>query len=145
MKFAAALLVALGICTTPCLAQAAPPVQPTTPVVEGNAARSTYLLLYRPGPAWPRGKKVSELPLREHGRYMLSLYKAGRMRMAGPLTDDAGGAVVLDVADEAEARRIVADDPAVKAKLFVSELHPWAPVDWEQYVRKAPVREGRTP
>ena len=34
------------------------------------------------------------------------------MRLAGPLTDNAGGAVLLVVSDEAEAKAIVANDPA---------------------------------
>jgi uncharacterized protein YciI len=55
------------------------------------------------------------------------------MKLAGPLTDDAGGAVVLDVADEAEARAIVAADPAVKSGLFVHEMHPWKLMPWEKY------------
>ena len=101
-----------------------------------DAAKKTYLVIYRPGPAWPQGKLVSELPLGEHGKYMLSLYAKGLMRMAGPLTDNAGGAVVLEVSDEAEAREIVANDPAVKARVFVHELHPWAPVQWEKHLMK---------
>ena len=96
----------------------------------------TFLLIYRPVPAWPPGKLVSELPLREHGNYMLSLYVKGSLKLAGPLTDNAGGAVVLEVADEAEAKAVVANDPAVKAGIFVHELHPWAPVQWEKYLKK---------
>jgi len=95
------------------------------------ASKSTYLVLYRPGPAWPAGAPVSALPLRDHASYMLSLYKQGALKMAGPLTDNAGGAVVLEVQSETVAREIVLEDPAVKAGLFVYELHPWAPVNWE--------------
>lgn len=100
------------------------------------AAKGTYLLVYRPGPAWPQGKLVSELPLREHGRYMLSLYSRGIMKMAGPLTDNAGGAVVFEASSEPEAKEIVANDPAVKSGIFIYELHPWAPVHWEQHLKK---------
>jgi YCII-related domain-containing protein len=49
---------------------------------------------------------------------MLSLYVKGSMKLAGPLTDNAGGAVVLAVADESEAKAIVTEDPAVKAGIF---------------------------
>lgn len=101
-----------------------------------RGVKMTFLLIYRPGPAWPHGAKVSELPLREHGNYMLSLYTRGAMTLAGPLTDDAGGAVVLEVADESEANAVVANDPAVKAGIFVPEVHPWAPVHWEKYPKK---------
>ncbi len=89
-------------------------------------------MIYRPGPSWPAGKHVGELPLKDHGRYMLSLFKKGTMKQAGPLTDDEGGAVVFEAHDLAEAKTIVADDPAVKSGIFVSELHPWAPVHWER-------------
>jgi hypothetical protein len=65
--------------------------------------KGTFLVIYRPGPAWLPGKPITEQPLKEHGKYMLSLYISGRMKLAGPLTDNAGGAVLLDVADESEA------------------------------------------
>jgi hypothetical protein len=63
------------------------------------AAKTTFLVIYRPGPAWLVGKSVSEQPLKEHGKYMLSLYVKGSMKLAGPLTDNAGGAVVLAICD----------------------------------------------
>jgi hypothetical protein len=75
------------------------------------AAKTTFLVIYRPGPSWLVGKPVSEQPLKEHGKYMLSLYVKGSMKLAGPLTDNAGGAVVLAVADESEAKAIVTEDP----------------------------------
>lgn len=103
---------------------------------EPTGAKNTFLVIYRPGPAWPQGKSVSELPLKEHWHYMLSLYARGVMKLAGPLTDNTGGAVVLEVSSESEARAIVADDPAVKAGIFLHELHPWAPVSWESYLKK---------
>ena len=57
------------------------------------APRTTFLVIYRPGPAWLAEKTVSEQPLKEHGKYMLSLYVKGWMKLAGPLKDNAGGAV----------------------------------------------------
>jgi uncharacterized protein YciI len=103
---------------------------------EEASSKTTFLLVYRPGPAWLPGKPVSEQPLKEHGRYMLSLYEKGVMKFAGPFTDDAGGAVVLEVDSEAQARDIVAKDPAVIANVFVHELHPWRMVPWDQYLKK---------
>jgi len=102
-----------------------------------TAGKTTYLVLYRPGPAWLTGKSVMEQPLREHGKYMLSLYTKGSMKLAGPLTDDAGGAVLLEVSDEAEAKAIVTNDPAVKAGVFVFEMHPWKLQPWEEFAKKA--------
>lgn len=99
--------------------------------------KATYLVIYRPGPAWLIGKSVPEQPLKEHGKYMLSLYIKGSMKLAGPLTDDAGGAVLLAVTDEREAEAIVTDDPAVEAGIFTYEMHPWKLQPWDEFVKKA--------
>jgi uncharacterized protein len=101
------------------------------------APRTTFLVIYRPGPAWLAGKPVSEQPLKEHGKYMLGLYEKGWMKLAGPLKDNAGGAVVLEVTDESQAKAVVAEDPAVKSGIFVYELHPWELKPWEEYAKKA--------
>jgi len=101
------------------------------------APKATYLVVYRPGPAWLTGKSVMDQPLIEHGKYMLSLYIKGSMKLAGPLTDNAGGAVLLEVSDEEEAKAIVANDPAVKSGIFLYEMHPWKLVPWDQLAKKA--------
>jgi uncharacterized protein YciI len=101
------------------------------------APKATFLVIYRAGPAWLPGKSVSEQSLKEHGKYMLDLYVKGAMKLAGPLTDNAGGAVVLEVADESEAKAIVTGDPAVKSGIFVYEFHPWELKPWDKYAKKA--------
>jgi len=99
-------------------------------------AKASYLVIYRPGPAWLVGKSVLEQPLKEHGKYMLSLYIKGSMKLAGPLTDDAGGAVLLTVADESEAKTIVTADPAVKSGIFVYDMHPWKLQPWDEFAKE---------
>ena len=99
--------------------------------------KTTYLVIYRPGPGWLVGKPVSEQPLKEHGKYMLSLYMKGFMKLAGPLTDNTGGAVLLAVANESEAKALVTDDPAVKSGVFVYEMHPWKLQPWDEFAKKA--------
>jgi uncharacterized protein YciI len=101
-----------------------------------TATKANYLILYRPGPAWLTGKSVMEQPLKEHGKYMVSLYVKGSMKLAGPLTDNAGGAVLLEVSNEAEAKAIVANDPAVMSGVFVYEMHPWKLQPWEKFAKK---------
>ena len=114
-------------------------VQRLTAVDEKQQIKSkiTFLVIYRPGPAWLPGKSISEQPLKEHGKYMLGLYVKGSMKFAGPLTDNAGGAVVLEVADESQAKAIVAEDPAVKSGVFICEMHPWELKPWGDYAKKA--------
>ena len=115
-----------------------PAQSPTeTAIPQETATKATYLVLYRPGPAWLAGKSVMEQPLKEHGKYMLSLYVKGSMKLAGPLSDNAGGAVLLEVSNEAEAKTIVANDPAVKSGVFVYEMHPWKLQPWEKLKAKA--------
>jgi uncharacterized protein YciI len=104
--------------------QAAQPQQPS------------YLCVYRPGARWLPGKPLSEQPLREHGRYMLDLYRRGIMRLAGRFADGSGGAMLFGADDDAGAQAIVAADPAVVAQTFTYELRQWAFVDWAALVKK---------
>jgi len=99
--------------------QAASPTQPS------------YLCIYRPGARWLPGKPLSGQPLRDHGRYMLDLYRRGIMRLAGPFADGSGGAMLFSAEDDASAEAIVSTDPAVVAQTFTYELRQWAVVDWE--------------
>jgi uncharacterized protein YciI len=98
--------------------------------------KTTYLVVYKPGPGWIVGKPLSEQPLKEHGQYMMSLYIKGTMKFAGPFLDDTGGALVFEAENNDDARAIVAADPAVRSGIFVTEMHPWRFVNWEQYVKK---------
>lgn len=97
----------------------------------------TFIVILRPGAAWLAGKPITEQPLQEHGQYVLQLHLAGKLRFAGPFADDSGGAAVFEAADEAEARRIVDNDPAVINQIFVYDLHPWRLLPWEQYAKAA--------
>ena len=91
----------------------------------------TFLVVYKPGPKFIAGKPLSQQPLGEHGAYMLTLYKKGILKMAGPFTDDAGGAVMFSARSLALAKLIVLTDPAVANGIFSYDLHPWGLVDWE--------------
>ena len=97
----------------------------------------SYLCVYRPGPRWLPGKPLAEQPLREHGRYMLDLYKRGVMRMAGRFADGSGGAMLFGADDDASEQAIVAADPAVVAETFTYELRQWAFVDWASLAKRA--------
>jgi len=130
----AASFVWCGLAIVCCLLQA----RPAAAGPGDSTIKSTFLVIYRPGPAWLPGKPLAEQPLKDHGQYMLSLFTRGAMKLAGPFTDNAGGAVVLEVASDAEAKAIVTQDPAVKTGIFVYELHRWGLVTWEKYVKKSP-------
>jgi len=85
-----------------------------------------FVVIYTPGPAWLAGKSVTEQPsFREHGMYMKQVFAARQLLMGGAFLDNQGGLGILDVANEAQAREIVAHDPAVLARVFEPHLHLW--------------------
>lgn len=47
----------------------------------------------------------------QHLDYLNGLYAEGKVVLAGPLAEGGGAIVVYDVADEAEAQRLVEGDP----------------------------------
>jgi uncharacterized protein YciI len=91
-----------------------------------------YLVVYRPGEKWLAGQPLEAQPLREHGRYMLSLHREGTLRYAGRFADGSGGAAVFAAPDDAAANLIVEKDPAVISKVFAYDLRRWLRVDWEK-------------
>ena len=109
------------------------------PVSQAGDATSKpmFLLVYRPGPAWIAGKPQSQQRLKKHFNYILDLYAHGEVNLAGGFTDEAaGGAVVLVVDSEARANELARNDPAVKEGVFLYELRPWRPVDWQLHLNK---------
>lgn len=99
--------------------------------------KKTFLVVYKPGPAWIPGRSVFEQRLEPHGRYVQQHYREGKVRMAGPFTDSRGGASLLEVeGGEAEARAIAENDPAVLAGIFTVEVYPWHLVAWDSYGSK---------
>jgi uncharacterized protein YciI len=100
-----------------------------------------FLAVYRPGPAWLPDKPTNEQPLREHGRYMLELYRRGLLKFAGGFDDDSGGAAAFEADDEAAARAIVDADPAVSGGVMVCKVQRWNLVDWASLA--SPARAAR--
>jgi uncharacterized protein len=108
------------------------------PAPTAKPAQPTFLCVYRPGPGWLAGKPLAEQPLRDHGRYMLDLYRRGAMRFAGPFADGSGGAVLFAADDVTAAQAIVSADPAVVAQTFSYELRQWSLVDWDARAQRVP-------
>lgn len=104
--------------------------------IKAEAQKETFIVIYKPGAAWIKGKPVTEQPLKEHGKYLLGLYKSGILRFAGPFGDDTGGAAVIEVENETEAKNLIERDPAVTSGVMIYDLHQWKLVPWENYVKK---------
>lgn len=94
--------------------------------------RSYTFVLLRRGPKWTNDDTPETAQLAEgHMANIQAMAKAKKLVLAGPFDapdDDRSayaGLFVLDVASEAEARALLANDPAIKAGRFVPELRRW--------------------
>jgi uncharacterized protein YciI len=86
------------------------------------------MALLKKGPKWPATQTPeSQRILHQHLVNVLALLDSGKAVLAGPLGDDTdlAGIFVLRASSAEEARTWVDADPAVKAGLFVPEMHPW--------------------
>jgi uncharacterized protein YciI len=65
----------------------------------------------------------------KHREYLASLHAAGKLVTAGPWADETGALLVYDVADEAELRQLLADDPYTPEDVYeIDELREWRPL-----------------
>lgn len=111
--------LALCIALTPACA--------TAQTAQAPAAQQLFLFQYSPGPAWRAGMPMREQGLGPHGAYMRQLQTEGRLFAGGGYTSDDGGMAIVAAADEAEARAILAADPAITSGIFVAEFRHWVP------------------
>jgi uncharacterized protein YciI len=80
-----------------------------------------YVLEYRYGDMDARARVRPH-----HLEYVAALHAAGKVLLAGPIGDGAGAMVIFRTADEAEARRLVDEDPYTKEHVAVdAQLREW--------------------
>jgi uncharacterized protein YciI len=86
-----------------------------------------FLVLYHPPrPTFLHDATEEENRLvGEHFQYLQGLLAQGKLLIAGPCEDASMGIAVLETQDEAEARSILALDPAVTAGVFTCEIKPY--------------------
>jgi uncharacterized protein YciI len=116
--------------------QAAAPGRTSPAALLGG--KRAYLVVFRPADQWPSGATLPEQPVREHSRYLLSLYRAGTLQFAGRFGDGSGGAMFFTADDDAAALRLIQADPAVASDVFDFTLRPWMLADWEERARTWP-------
>ncbi|GAA1597709.1 hypothetical protein GCM10009789_59540 [Kribbella sancticallisti] len=64
-----------------------------------------------------------------HREYLTRLHQAGKLLAAGPYADQTGALLIYDVADEAEVREILANDPYTPADVYeIASLQEWQPL-----------------
>lgn len=95
-----------------------------------------YLVLFKPGPAWIKGKPVYEQNLLEHGRYLIDQHEKGILLQAGPFTDDTGGAILYRANHLKDVEEWVSKDPAVVSEILVPTIYPWKWVEWDYHLER---------
>lgn len=86
------------------------------------------MALLKKGPRWPEAQTPeSQKILHQHLVNVVTMLNSGKAVVAGPIGDDTdlGGIFVLRASSVEEAKTWVDADPAVKAGLYVAEMHPW--------------------
>ena len=121
-KLLAALLVALSLC---CAA-----ASQETP---GKVEKKQYVYVLKLIPRLLDEKNWTEQDGRivgRHFRRLQQLHKEGKVVVAGRTLNESEptqfGIVVLEVGSEAEARKIMEDDDAVKEKIMTAQLFPFS-------------------
>ena len=114
--------------------------------------RRYALVLLRRGPKWTAEDSPETRELGAgHMAYIQAQAKAGKLRIAGPFlgqtdAEDIAGIYIYDVRTVAEAKALVAQDPAVAAGRFVPEFLVWMAGDGIRTteVWAPPVPEGKS-
>jgi len=86
------------------------------------------MALLKKGPKWDATKEQERnLILQQHIASVVALLDSGKAAITGPFADntDIAGIFILRASSATEAKNWVDNDPAVKAGLFIAEIHPW--------------------
>src|SRR6266576_6193387 len=97
-------------------------------VAQENKLVKFQMAILKKGPKWSSTTEAERNQiLHQHFRNVVGLLQSGKAVAAGPFGDDSdlGGIFILRAASTEEANTWVDADPAVKAELLVSEMHPW--------------------
>ncbi len=83
----------------------------------------SYVIMLRPANEY--GKDGTDEIVSQHFSYLKELHTSGKVMMAGRFSDVLLGLVMVTVGSKAEAKKIMENDPAIKAKVFHGELYQW--------------------
>ena len=95
-----------------------------SPADHGSVGRQEakyYLIFLHSIPERPLSPEAVEL----HAAHLAELDDSGKLVMAGPLVERAGGLIVLRIGNVAEAIAIAEEDPMVRGAYQTYELGTW--------------------
>jgi uncharacterized protein YciI len=84
-----------------------------------------YAIIYTPGPARIAGRPGDQQPLNPHNEYLQKLRAAKTLLQISYSSDDKTEVAVFEVYSEAEAKQLMAMDPAVGTGTLNAELRQW--------------------
>lgn len=84
-----------------------------------------YAIIYTPGPDWTAGGPPDQRRLSAHNEYLQKLQAANTLLQVSYSSDGKTEVAVFEVNSEAEAKRLLAMDPAVGTGTLRAELRQW--------------------
>jgi uncharacterized protein YciI len=90
-----------------------------------NMKGDTYFILrYKPGPKWVKGKTVAEQDIGPHFGYMIEQSKKGLILAAGPAMAGDEGLYVAK-GSKADVDTLIAADPGITSGIFAPDVFGW--------------------
>jgi uncharacterized protein YciI len=116
-------LFTLLTCALTCYATSFGQVKSNSP----DNLKPYFLVLLKKGPHRNQDSVTAARIQKEHLENINRMAAAGKLNVAGPVLDDGDlkGIFIFDSASEDEVRKMVENDPAVKAGRLTFEIHPW--------------------
>jgi len=99
---------------------AASPAQGTTP-----PPKLQFVIRLKPVRPDASATEEDKAKITQHFEYLKNLLAEGKLLLAGLALDDYSGIVVVETQTRLEAEKLMVMDPAVRAGVFLAELHPF--------------------
>ena len=84
-----------------------------------------YILRYKPGQNWVKGKLLNEQNIGEHFSYITEETKQGVVVAGGPKSTGDEGIYIIHAADKNTVDSFIAKDPGVTAGIFAPVIIDW--------------------
>ena len=86
-----------------------------------------FLVLLKKGPNRSQDSTTAARIQKAHLENINRMAASGKLNVAGPFLDegDMRGIFIFDSGNEDEVKKLVENDPAVKAGRLTYEIHPW--------------------
>jgi len=117
-------------CAPPALLASSPPsvllAQGGAPSARASGpGKQQFIIRLRPAKTEGEATEKERAFITKHFEYLQKLLAENKLLLAGLALDDYAGIVVIQTESQQEAELLMVSDPAVKARVFLAELHPF--------------------